>query len=153
MCATEEQFPRLNSTASINLKPRICYFLRVPWQPSCFWNLIWSVTTVTSSPSNDSKSPADLAHAASDVGVHHDDQERHEDQVGVAENIFQHEQLKPVKMIETIGKQMENTNIIANRLSSLIRMRLIAINMCALSLGQTDKDCHTLSNCWSCVEI
>ena len=117
MCATEEQFPRLNRTASINLKPRICYFLRVLWQPSCFWYIIWSVTTVTSSPSNDSKSPADLAHAASDVGVHHDYQERHEDQVGVAENIFQHEQLKPVKMIETKGKQIEKTKIILNRLS------------------------------------
>ena len=28
--------------------------------------------------------PADLAHAASDVRVHHDDQERHEDEVRIA---------------------------------------------------------------------
>ena len=105
MCATDEQFLRLNSTASINLNPKICYFLRVPWQPSCFWNTIWHVTSIAHTVPI---VPADLAHAASDIRVHHDDQQRNEDQVGIAEDVFQQQKLKPVQMIKTKHNGIEN---------------------------------------------
>ena len=45
--------------------------------------------------------PADLAHAASDLRVHQDDQEGHKDEVGVAKDIFQEEKFKPIEMIKT----------------------------------------------------
>ena len=115
MCATEEQFLRLNSTASINLNPKICYFLRVPWQPSCFWNTIWHVTIIHLAVPI---VPADLAHAAPDVRVHHDDQQRHEDQVGVAEDIFQQQKLKPVQMIKAEWHRLYENKPKENKLST-----------------------------------
>ena len=52
--------------------------------------------------------PADLAHATPDLGVHQDDEERHEDEVGVAEDVLQEQQLEPAQMIQTSENNQEN---------------------------------------------
>ena len=111
MCATEEQFLRLNSEASINLNleyATLCWFSGSLLVPK------YNLQQV--SPLIIPRLPADLGHAAPDVRVHQDDQEGHEDEVGVAEDIFQQEKFKPIQMIKTKPIQQKSDDKLTKNL-------------------------------------